>query len=86
MRMLFVTWNDDHPPCQYSLPEGTTLEQITNEPVILDSDDGQHIEFMLDAQRVRAAYLVDVPDNVFIADLSEVPVADLDALDHGMSR
>jgi hypothetical protein len=70
--MLFVTWNDGHPPAQMSVPEDTTLEQITSRPVTLD--DETHTEFMLDAGRVRAAYLVDVPANTMIAAIEPVPV------------
>lgn len=71
MRMLFVTWNDGHPPAQMSLPPGTKLEQITSEPVWLY--DGS--QFMLDAQRVRSAYLIDVPDGTMISHVEPVDVA-----------
>lgn len=75
MRMLFVTWNDGYPPAQFSVPDDCTLEQISSEPVAL-GDTGA--ELLLDAQRVRSAYLIDVPANTMIASIEAVPVEEQD--------
>lgn len=77
-RLLFVTWNDNELVAQFSVPPDCTLAKITSEPVVLseltEGADPTNGEFLLDASRVRVAYMVDVPDGVMVNRIEPVPV------------
>lgn len=90
-RLLFVTWNDSPLAAQFSVPPDCTLRKITSEPVVLNDHSelasDQNAEFMLDASRVRVAYMVDVPDGVMVNLIEPVdvesPIGELDRMLEG---